>query len=249
MADPNKAQPESGVAKMPLPVSDQIDHELARSAIEKRKRGVIPSTREVGALRRYESKRASEQRWQVYAAIPKGDWCKMSGRQATFIADQATRHNLPLLGATIDLRKFARAFHDFLAENKHKLASDAFAGGDELLYADSTSPALERYRDERAKMARLERLERERTLVDRAQIHEAFGKTALVIREAGARLAREFGPEAHALLNEALTDAEAAMARLLGGGDDAKESQSDNDNSKPRIRVATRKRAKAKRSR
>lgn len=182
--------------------------------------GASDETPAAPTTRTYETARVKEQRWQVYAAIPKGDWSAMSGRQIRTINEQAERYGLPLLGRTIDLRDFVRAFHDFLADNKYKLArgGDPAANGDQMLYADATSPALERYRDERAKLAKLERLQREGTLIDRAQIHEALGRIASIIRAAGETLDRNFGADAHSLLDDALDDAERAIMKLLGGG-------------------------------
>lgn len=198
-----------------MPVKD-IDGVAKRSS---KTPGASNETPAAPATRAYETARVKEQRWQVYAAIPKRDWCAMSGRQVRTINEQAERYGLPLSGRTIDLRAFARAFHDFLADNKYKLArgGDPAANGDEMLYADATSPALERYRDERAKLAKLERLQREGSLMDREQVHEALGRIASIIRAAGEKLNRTFGREAHSLLDEAIDDAERAMTKLLGG--------------------------------
>ena len=77
---------------------------------------------------------------------------------------QAARYDLPMAGPTIDLPKFVRAVHDFLARNAQKLAQE----DDPLLRSATTSPALEWYREERAKIAQLERLARERVFLPRA---------------------------------------------------------------------------------
>ena len=76
-----------------------------------------------------------------------------------------------------------------------------------------SSPALERYREERAALARLDRLERERVLVNRQAIREGMGRISAVLRTAGDTLQRQFGPEALEILNEALAEAERELVR------------------------------------
>ena len=65
-------------------------------------------------------------------------------------------------------------------------------------------PALERFRDERAKIAKLERKALERTLVDRGTMHECLARMASVLRRAGERLRIRCGPQALEIFNEAL---------------------------------------------
>jgi len=82
------------------------------------------------------------------------------------------------------------------------------------LLAGGTSQALEEYRRERAKLARLDRLEREGQLVRRSEIHEALALLAAHIRKAGERLGRRFGPDAQEILDEALNRFEQALEKL-----------------------------------
>jgi len=82
------------------------------------------------------------------------------------------------------------------------------------LLAGSASPALEEYRRERAKLARLDRLERERELIPRDQVHTLLGQIALVIRSAGETLQRTYGAEAQAILDEALDEADRLIDTL-----------------------------------
>lgn len=90
--------------------------------------------------------------------------------------------------------------------------------GDEAELAGGDSPALERYRDEKAKIARLDRLEREGELVRRETLHETLIAFAGVFRAAGEKLRTQFGNEALLILTEAIDAAE----RLIGdlNGDD-----------------------------
>ena len=136
----------------------------------------------------------------------------MAGRQVKVINQQGATYGLPLEGRTIDLPKFVRTFHDFLAVNARKLCRD----DDAMLAGDSSSAALEDYRRERAKLARLERQEREGTLVQRDQVREGLGRIAAVLRVAGESLQRQYGAAAGQLLYEALDDAEREINRAFG---------------------------------
>jgi hypothetical protein len=96
----------------------------------------------------------------------------MSGRQTKVMNEQADRYGTPFGGVFIDLTKVVKAWHDFLAENAQRLARDP----DELMQGGpGSSPALERYREERAALAKLDRLERERRLLPRDKVRQSLG--------------------------------------------------------------------------
>jgi hypothetical protein len=162
------------------------------------------------ALKRHEKQKEERLRWQFYGSIPQKHWRKMSGRQTKVINEQAERYGLPFGGATISLPAVVRALHDFLADNAAKLARE-----DDPLLLGGSSPALERYREERAKIARLDRLERERQLLPRDEVRESWGRMAAILRGAGDTLQRQFGAEAVEILNEALDDCERELDRPL----------------------------------
>ena len=162
--------PDTEVAGDDIPPADQVpedaippssamsgmDRKLAAEAYKKGIDGRQLTSREQTALKRWEKEKEERLRWQYYAAIPQKHWRAMSGRQTKVINEQALRYDLPFGGATVNLPAVVRALHDFLAENAHKLNRD----DDELLPGNG-SPALERYREERALLARLDRQERE----------------------------------------------------------------------------------------
>jgi hypothetical protein len=108
-----------------------------------------------------------------------------------------------------------RGLHDFLADNASKLARD-----EDPLMQGGGSPALEKYREERAALARLDRLEREGTLVPRERIRQSLGRIAAILRGAGDTLQRQYGVEALEILFEALDDAEREVERSFGEGSD-----------------------------
>jgi hypothetical protein len=207
-----------------LTTSQQIERELAARALQKRKAGQMPSRQELAALRRWEQANEERQRWEIYHSIPQAHWIKMSGRQAKILNEQARRYGMPFGGAVVDLEAVVRSLHDFIAKNSRRLSG---ADDDEAdMYSGADSPALERYRDERAKLARLERLEREGVLVRIDWVSQYTHKLAAVVRSAGDLLQRQFGAEAFAVLDDALAELkrEVGQWKLVGdvysAGDD-----------------------------
>jgi hypothetical protein len=190
---------------------DGLDRKLAGEAYKKVLEGKELTSRERTLVKRLEKEKEERLRWQYYASIPQKHWRQMSGRQTKVINEQAARYGIPFGGALINLPAVVRALHDFLAENATKLAHD----DDELLHG-TNSPALERYRDERAMLARLDRLEREGCLVPRDKVREALGRMATMLREAGDTLQREFGMAALDIFLEALDDVERELERSFG---------------------------------
>jgi hypothetical protein len=188
-----------------------LDRRMAAAAYKKVLAGQELTVREQSALKRFEKEKEERLRWQYYASIPQKHWREMSGRQAKVINEQALRYGIPFGGATVNLPTVVRALHDFLADNAQKLARD-----DDLLMQGGSSPALERYREERAALARLDRLEREGTLVPRDEVREGLGRIAAILRSAGDALHREFGVTAAEILLEALDDADREIARSFG---------------------------------
>jgi hypothetical protein len=166
---------------------------------------------ERAALRRHEKQKEEKLRWHYYASIPQKHWRQMSGRQTKVLNEQAERYGIPFGGPAINLPQVVRALHDFLADNAVKLARD-----EDPLMQGSGSPALERYREERAAIARLDRLEREGKLIPRDAARESLGRIASILRGAGDALQRQFGPSAVEVLYEALDDAVQEVGRTFG---------------------------------
>ena len=156
--------------------SEQLDRQLAATAIEKKQRGETPGRDEQAALRRVEQQREEDQRWAYYATIPKKHWVEMSGRQPKVVNEQAARYGVPIGGRTIDLPAFVRAFHDFLAKHALKLAQEV----NDATPSDrvTRSEADRRKAAEEAAIRRLRRLELEGTLVPREDL--VRGELALV---------------------------------------------------------------------
>ena len=192
--------PEDAASPPSSPMS-AMDRKLAAEAYKKVIDGRELTSREQTALKRFEKEKEERLRWQYYAAIPQKHWRAMSGRQTKVINEQALRYDIRFGGATVNLPAVVRALHNFLADNSHKLNKD----DDELLQGNG-SPALERYREERAILARLDRQEREGQLLPREVTRIALGRVATILREAGDTLNRQFGATAGEILSEAIED-------------------------------------------
>lgn len=196
---------------MPEDAAARVDRDLVASAYKKLVNKAELTKAERAALKRHEKEKEEHLRWQHYKAIPQKHWRKMSGRQTKVLNEQAARYDIPFGGAHINLPNVVRALHDFLAENAYRLARD-----DDDLMQGAGSPALERYREERAAIARLDRLQREQQLLPRDEVREALGRIAAILRGAGDSLQRQFGPAAVDTLYEALDDAETELDRFFG---------------------------------
>ena len=203
----------------PADAASQVDAGLVARAYRKVMDRKELTRAEREALKRHEKQKEERLRWQYYQSIPQKHWRQMSGRQTKVLNEQATRYGIPFGGAKIDLPAVVKSLHDFLAENAQRLAREE----DDLLQGGS-SPALERYREERALLARLDRLERERRLLPRDEVREALGRIAAILRSAGDTLSRDFGTAAAEVLHEALDDAQREVASSLG---DTEEGRAD----------------------
>ncbi len=208
---------------MPVSASEKLDQELARSALEKQRSGRRPDSREQAALRRLEKRREEETRWQYYESLPQKHYVAMSGRQWKVLAEQAERHGLPIVGKVLSLPKIVKAFHDFLAANKHRLAA---ANGEDPLMAGEGSPALERYRTVRADQEELKLAEMRRELLPRSDIHAVLIRGMSIVRRSMETLQRAHGDDAMAIVSEALEEAERVLDSLAID-DDGSDSSSD----------------------
>lgn len=187
--------------------SDSI---LARSARRKLLDGIDPTQLELRALRRCENRAEKKLRWLYYETIPKGDWLAMSGRQSKTVNEQAIRYGLPIGDEEINLPEVVRALHDFFEQNKYRLAGE---DSDEF---GPVTPALERLREEKAAIARIQRLQMEKQLVDRIEMRTCLGQIAGRIRQFGEQLQQAYGADALEWLNDVLDDCQRTVMGTLG---------------------------------
>ena len=206
----------------PTEAASPVDNALLARAYRKVMDGKELTRTERETLKRHEKQKEERLRWQYYRSIPQKHWRQMSGRQTKVINDQAARYGIPFGGASIDLPNVVKALHDFLAENAQRLARD-----DDSMLVGGSSPALERYREERAELARLDRLERQGRLLPRDEVRKALGRIAAILRDAGDTLLRQFGSSAVEILHEALDDAQREIAAFFGESEERPQDASD----------------------
>ena len=204
--------PETDFAE-PVSLLTAAEKRSVLSALEKQRVGKAPNHAEKRALRKWEVEREEFARWKHYRTIPQKHWRAMSRRAAKVINEQATLYGIPFDGATIDLPRVVRALHEFLARNAARLSASS---EDALLYSGGSSEWLERLREEKARLARLQRLEAEGDVMSRAMAHEVLMQMANFLRQAADRLQQKFGPEAHEILDEAIKEHEKWLHERFG---------------------------------
>ena len=85
------------------------------------------------------------------------------------------------------------------------------------MLGEGDSPALERYRLARAAQEEIKLELLRGTVIPVDCMRERLARLAAVIRHAGEHLGRTHGPEAHAILNEALEEYSEQLVRSFGG--------------------------------
>ena len=209
---PRKAKSKGQKPALRRSEADRIDRELAARAIQKRAQNRLPSGAELAALRRWEKAEDERRRWEVYTTVPKKHFVEMAGRQVKILNEQARRYGLACGGRTVSLPEYVLSVHDWFAANAHRLArDDPTANGRE-------TPDQRRHRAAAADLLELQVAERRGQLLPRDRAHEMLGQIAIILRAAGESLRRQFGREAHAVLTEALDDAEREIERCFGNG-------------------------------
>lgn len=175
--------------------SDQFRKKMAAKAHEKLKAGETPTQRELTALRAVERELEEKKRWDFYRSIPQKHWAKMSGRQPKVINEQAKRYGIPFDGAEVDLPAVVMAFHDFLADNAQTLAA-----------AEEKQDTRDRSLEIKMRRELLKLEKEEGTVVPREEVRQLLGHLAMILRQAGEALGRQYGADAQRVIEEALED-------------------------------------------
>jgi hypothetical protein len=187
------------------------DPNLVKLALQKRGAGKTPNRAEASALRAYEKEREEADRRRFYASIPKKHWCELSGRAVQVLNQQAIRYGIPVGEATIDLGKLARWLHDLLRDKGDRILSSDDA---DASLSGPFSQALEEYRREQTRIARLKRLDMEKTLVPRKEVHQVMSDLAALIRGGIEMLQLRHGNEAAEIIRDCLDQYEARLTAL-----------------------------------
>lgn len=186
-----------------ITATEEIDRDMAFRAMEKQRRGEVPSRDERAALRKFEKADEESRRWKYYRTIPKKHWREMSGRANQIISEQAERYGLPFGGATINLTEFLPAFHDFLAANRLVLNDRQAKTGE--------GERLQRARAEKVEMENAVRRGDLRHLED---VRRTFDFIAQTFRKASVELRQAFGDGAYRILEAAVDDARGIVSKF-----------------------------------
>ncbi|MEM9367515.1 MAG: hypothetical protein AAGD07_16100 [Planctomycetota bacterium] len=147
-------------------------------------------------------------------AVPKGQFCKMAGRQQKVIDEQAERLDLPIDGATVDLFEAIKAYHDLIVANSRRIVAaddaDAITEGS-VSQMDYSQLQLIKLREEVTKLQRSNeslglRVTKERgDTIDRQELRGLMDWLSTRLQAFGQQLRRtEGGEEAQRTLNEFL---------------------------------------------
>ena len=194
-----------------------VEARLAAEAIRKTKEGEAPTRDEARALRRLEAAREERQREEYYRTVPKKHFVAMCGRATNSVNTMGRNAGLPVMGRTVDLYAVLSAVFAFFAENKHAISAIR-SGGRPL---DEAKQADMEWKQERTRATRLMRLEREGQQLPRDEVHEGLTIIAGIYRRAGARLRKQFGDDAYAIVEESWEDATRAIESRFGGEHDS----------------------------
>lgn len=152
-------------------------------------------------------------------------WTTVSNAAAFFgMTPQAIRQTYFPCMRDSDIRKSANpvvfrvaALIEVMVEKRvaERVIVTSQAPPDELLLEEGDSPALERYRLAKAKLAELDLETRKGQLIERDKARDIFSRWAVLIRRMGERLAKRFGPDAAATVNETLDSCRAAVVEVV----------------------------------
>lgn len=137
-----------------------------------------------------------------FAAVPKGEYCELAGRQHKVIDDAARLYDLPIDGPTVNLYDAIRSLHDFIAANAPKLRSVNIEGDKAELEDEKLRQQISKLTIENDRLMIL--LKRDKgEAIDRAQLAAALSEVIAAVREYGRAFER-ISPNARKLFNDML---------------------------------------------
>lgn len=140
---------------------------------------------------------------EYIAAMPKGDYCQLAGRQHKVIDDAARLYDLPIGGPVIDLGEAIAALHDLIAANASRIRGDSLNDSDrDELEAEKLRQQIQKLQIENDRLSIS--LQRDRgDAIPRAEVADALNAVAAKMREGGRALER-ISPAARDAYNEML---------------------------------------------
>jgi len=195
----------------PVAALSAMDERLAQNAREKIKRQETPPKREQDALRRVTARNEELLRQRYYRSVPKKHYLALAGLK-TYGLTKLIGNGFPASGKIIDLYEVIRWLHVEIDRLSNQVL--------EVVESEPASPALERWREEKARLARFDRKEREGDLLSRESVRESLQNMSAILRNLGATIQRHHGAEAHQLIEEAIDDWERDFQEEFGNNGD-----------------------------
>lgn len=146
------------------------------------------------------------------AAVPKGEYCALAGRQHKLVDDAARNYGLPLDRATINLRDALTALHDLVAANAGRLRQDLSGDRYDLEEQKLRQQIIGLERDNEKKQIELQFTKGD--AIPKAAVSDALVALSAKLRTLGQTLGR-ISPDARLALNEFLEN----MAVEVESGD------------------------------
>ena len=109
-----------------------------------------------------------------------------------------------------------RLLRDQELERKRAGPAPVDPNSDDPLLNSGDSIGLERYRMAKAQLAEMDLAEREKVMLNAEAVHDGLAVISQTFRQACEELQRRFGGDAHAIIEQAITEAESTINDLFG---------------------------------
>jgi hypothetical protein len=186
-----------------------VDTVAALTAKLKHAKGESISKAEEKLIRVYDELLHDEIRDGILLNLPKGIYCKLSGRANKVIDEQASRYGLAIDGAKIDLHQVMRRFHDILAEWGPTIKELEGENGEMRKEKMRLDISIQKKKD---MLLDLELKSKSEEYIQRDLLRTRLTWLATKLRRAGERLGARFGSDAQRLLNDAIVEIEEEVA-------------------------------------
>lgn len=186
-----------------------VDTVAALTAKLKQAKGGDLTKSEVSLVKKYDEIVAESNREDALLNLPKGIYCKLSGRQQKVVDEQAVRYGLAIDGSKIDLYQVLKKFHDILAEWGPTI--NELQGAEGSLRTEKLRREIELL-ERRSKSIELDIKNKQDEFIDRNTLRVRMEWLANKLRTVSERLGKRFGADAQVLLNHALSQIEEELA-------------------------------------
>jgi hypothetical protein len=186
-----------------------VDTVAALTAKLKQAKGGDLTKSEISLVKKYDEIVAESNREDALLNLPKGIYCKLSGRQQKVVDEQAVRYGLAIDGSKIDLYQVLKKFHDILAEWGPTI--NELQGAEGSLRTEKLRREIELL-ERRSKSIEIDIKNKQDEFIDRNTLRVRMEWLANKLRTVSERLGKRFGADAQVLLNHALSQIEEELA-------------------------------------